>query len=45
MIKTTEMNAALKAELLKLGWNPERVLWGRRVNGDAHGVKIGRAHV
>ena len=42
MIKTTEMSPALRAELVKLGWNPERVLWGRRVNGDAHGVTIER---
>lgn len=40
IIKTTVMNSALKAELISLGWNPEKVLWGRRVDGDMHGVTI-----
>ena len=25
---TEHMNARLKAELIRLGWNPQKVLWG-----------------
>lgn len=28
-----EMNARLKAELVRLGWNPQTVIWGKRVSG------------
>lgn len=40
--KTTTMNDALRAELVRLGWKPERVTWGRRVSGDMHGVTLER---
>ena len=36
------MNDALRAELLRLGWKPDRVTWGRRVSGDVHGVTLER---
>jgi len=41
-IKTTEMSAALKTELSKQGWasRMQEVLWGRRVQGNMHGVTI-----
>ena len=39
---TTTMNDALRAELLRLGWKPDRVTWGRRVSGDVHGVTLER---
>lgn len=45
---TTTMHPDLAAELRRLGWNPAHITtWGRRVNGDAHGVTIefeGRTH-
>ena len=39
---TTTMNDALRAELARLGWKPERVTWGRRVSGDMHGAILER---
>ena len=41
-MNTTTMNDALRAELLRLGWKPERVTWGRRVSGNVHGVTLER---
>ena len=41
-MNTTMMNDALRAELLRLGWKPERVIWGRRVSGSVHGVTLER---
>jgi hypothetical protein len=41
-MNTTTMNNALRAELLRLGWKPERVTWGRRVSGNVHGVTLER---
>lgn len=40
--KTTEMSPALREALRILGWKPEKVTWGRRVSGDAHGVTLER---
>ena len=39
---TTTMSPALRAELQRLGWKPERVTWGRRVSGDVHGITLER---
>ena len=39
---TTTMNDALRAELVRLNWKPERVTWGRRVAGNVHGVTLER---
>ena len=39
---TSTMSDTLRAELLRLGWKPERVTWGRRVSGDVHGVTLER---
>ena len=39
---TETMNETLRAELVRLGWNPQRVTWGRRVSGDVHGVTLER---
>lgn len=46
-VKTTEMNADLKAELARLGWagKLDRVVWGRRVSGDMHGAEVEREGV
>jgi hypothetical protein len=41
-MNTTTMNNALRAELLRLGWKPERVAWGRRVSGNVPGVTLER---
>lgn len=42
-ITTTTMSLALRERLIQLGWNPECVTtWGRRVNGDMHGVTLER---
>jgi hypothetical protein len=41
-MQTNEMSLALRERLVQLGWNPERVTWGRRVNGDMHGVTLER---
>jgi len=27
------MNEKLKAELVRLGWNPDKVVWGKKVGG------------
>ena len=40
--KTTEMSPALREKLIAKGWKPERVLWGRRVNGSPHGMTLER---
>lgn len=39
---TETMNETLRAELVRRGWNPQRVTWGRRVRGDMHGVTLER---
>jgi len=39
-IHTTEMSHLLRDKLIKLGWDPEQVLWGRRVNGDPYGLTL-----
>lgn len=41
-MQTNEMSLALRERLVQLGWKPERVTWGRRVNGDMHGVTLER---
>jgi hypothetical protein len=40
--KTDTMNEALRAELVRLGWDPESVIWGRRVWGNPEGVELER---
>jgi len=35
-----EMNETIRAELVRLGWDPEKVLWGRRISGDVHGARL-----
>ena len=44
MQQTTEMETALHAELTRLGWGAKigRLVWGRRVSGNAHGVALER---
>ena len=37
---TKTMNPTLNAALLRKGWNPEKVVWGRRVSGSVHGAEI-----
>ena len=37
---TTNMCPELRAALILKGWNPETVLWGRRVSGDLHGATL-----
>ena len=37
---TKTMNAALRGALIAKGWDPERVVWGRRVSGDPYGVEL-----
>jgi hypothetical protein len=41
-MNTTKMNESLRVELVRLGWKPDNVTWGRRVHGDVHGVTIER---
>ena len=40
--KTITMSSALREKLLALGWKPERVTWGRRVDGSPHGMTLER---
>jgi hypothetical protein len=37
---TNEMHPGLRAELTRRGWNPDKVIWGRRVEGDMHGMSL-----
>lgn len=40
---TTEMNEALRSELVRNGWDPEKVLsWGRRVSGSPGHLRLER---
>lgn len=47
MSNTAEMSQDLRDELERLGWGGklDRVIWGRRVSGDAHGATIERGGV
>jgi hypothetical protein len=40
--KTITMSPALREKLLALGWKPERVTWGRRIDGSPHGMTLER---
>jgi hypothetical protein len=37
---TKTMNAALREALIAKGWDPERVVWGRRVSGSPYGMEL-----
>ena len=37
-----EMCQELQKEIERLGWKPERVTWGLRIDGDMHGCTIMR---
>ena len=39
-MNTTEMSESLRERLISYGWKPENVIWGRRVQGNVHGVTI-----
>ena len=39
-MKTTSMNAPLVEALVAKGWDPSRVVWGRRVSGSPYGVEL-----
>ena len=39
---TITMSDTLRAELVRRGWDPDFVTWGRRVSGDVHGVTLER---
>ena len=39
---TSTMSDTLRAELVRRGWDPDFVTWGRRVSGDVHGVTLER---
>lgn len=45
MFQETTMNAALALKLARLGWNPTKVVWGRWVSADMHGVTLERGGV
>ena len=35
-----EMSRELREELIRLGWEPENVLWGTRISGSPEGAKL-----
>jgi hypothetical protein len=41
-MNTIEMSPVLREKLVGLGWKPERVTWGRRVNGSTNGMTLER---